>query len=142
MPAASLRSITFTFAQSIDPNDRGSQKRRRRRNLAREERIFTLCDGTIDLVSAFFNVSSKEVRFLGRIGRADVAKVRQIAMYVAHVALHLSMAEVARGFGKDRTTVVHACHSIEDLREDPEFDRVVQTVERIVTVSFNSREDV
>ncbi len=44
-------------------------------------------------------------------------------MYVAHVTLRLSMADIGRGFGRDRTTVVYACHLIEDLRDDDDFDR-------------------
>jgi len=34
----------------------------------------------------------------------------------------LSLTEVARGFARDRTTVSHACHLIEDRRDDPDFD--------------------
>jgi chromosomal replication initiation ATPase DnaA len=137
VPAASLKSIAFPDAQPIKARVRSLRGRHR---LAREEHIFALCDGTIDLASAYFGVSSREVRWLGRSGSAGIARVRQIAMYVAHVTLGLSMAEVARGFGKDRTTVVHACHLIEDLRDHSEFDRAVQTVERIVNVSLRPRE--
>jgi chromosomal replication initiation ATPase DnaA len=61
-------------------------------------------------------------------------------MYVAHVALGLSMRDVGQGFGRDRTTVLHACHLIEDLRDDAEFDGMVATMERIVTVAFGRRE--
>lgn len=92
----------------------------------------------IDLTAALFNVSSKELRRPGRTA-AGVARVRQIAMYVAHVSLELSMNEIGRGFGRDRTTVLHACHLIEDLRDDIEFDRMVQTVERVAQAAFSSR---
>jgi len=104
---------------------------------ARDERVFDLCEGTIDVAAALFNVSSKELR---RPGRSDlgISRVRQIAMYVAHVTLELSMNDVARGFARTRTTVLHACHLIEDLRDDPEFDHMVQTTERVVIAAVGN----
>jgi hypothetical protein len=60
------------------------------------------------------------------------AFARQIAMYLAHVGLGISMAEIGRAFGRDRTTVVHACHVIEDRRDDARFDRVLDHLEEAV----------
>lgn len=69
----------------------------------------------------------------------SVARVRQIAMYVAHVVLRLTMSEVGAGFGRDRTTVLHACQVIEDLRDDPELDRLVLMVESVASAAFRGR---
>ena len=69
----------------------------------------------------------------------EVARIRQLAMYVAHVTLRLSMKEVGVGFGRDRTTVLYACHVIEDLRDDVEFDRMVVMTERIASAAFHRR---
>lgn len=66
----------------------------------------------------------------GKSRRAH-AHVRQIAMYVCHVTLPLSMEEVACAFGRDRTTVSHACRVVEDRRDDPAYDAFVGTVERM-----------
>ena len=60
-------------------------------------------------------------------------------MYVAHVVLQLTMGEVGRGFGRDRTTVLHACHLVEDMRDDPEFDRIVATAERVTKAAFEPK---
>jgi len=100
-----------------------------------------ICDGLIDITAALFDVSGKELRQPGRT-TLDVSRVRQIAMYVAHVVLRLTMSEVGRGFGRDRTTVMHACHLIEDMRDDPEFDRYVATTERVAIAVFGSRLDL
>jgi chromosomal replication initiation ATPase DnaA len=62
--------------------------------------------------------------------------VRQVGMYVAHVTLALTMSEVGRAFGRDRSTVNHACHLVEDMREDLEFDRIIQTIENIIRVAY------
>ena len=106
---------------------------------AKQERVIALCEGMVDLAAAMFNVSSKELRLANRCS-PGVARVRQIAMYVAHVVLEISMREVGEGFGRDRTTVLHACHQIEDLRDDEEFDAIVATFERVAKVAFGQPE--
>ncbi len=63
-------------------------------------------------------------------GEADVALARQLAMYLMHVVLGRIYHDVGRFFGRDRTTVSHACAVIEDLRDDPEFDAEVSRLER------------
>jgi chromosomal replication initiation ATPase DnaA len=103
------------------------------------EQKLELCDCMIDIASALFNVSGRDLRHSGRSSHA-VARVRQIAMYVSHVVLGLTMNEVGRGFGRDRTTVLHACHLVEDMREDLEFDRIVAMTERVAGAALrNSR---
>ena len=104
----------------------------------REETIVELCDCVIDLASAFYGVCGKELRMPGR-SRGQVARIRQIAMYVAHTVLDMSMAEVGRGFGRDRTTVLHAVHLIEDLRDDPTFDAILARTEHIAETVMRGR---
>jgi hypothetical protein len=58
------------------------------------------------------------------------AFARKLAMYLAHVAFGMSIGRVGRAFGRDRTTVAHACHVIEDKRDDPRFDRWLDALER------------
>lgn len=106
---------------------------------SRRDRVMADCDGLIDLAAALFNVSGRELRQPGRTS-LGVARVRQIAMYTAHVVLSLSMSEVGRGFGRDRTTVLHACHLVEDMRDDEEFDAVVSQTERVVRAAFGRQD--
>jgi chromosomal replication initiation ATPase DnaA len=100
-----------------------------------DERLFQVCDAVVDILAAFFNVSGGELRSHARCER-PVARVRQIGMYVAHVTLALTMSDVGRAFGRDRSTVNHACHLIEDMREERDFDMIVQTIETIVRNAF------
>lgn len=65
-------------------------------------------------------------------GKAPVARARQVAMYLAHVSCGLSLTDVGIVFARDRTTVAHACAVIEDLRDDPVFDRALELMEWIV----------
>lgn len=106
-----------------------------------DERIFDICDGMIDIAAALFDVPSRELRRPGRQS-LGVSRVRQIAMYVSHVTLRLNMTDVGRGFGRDRTTVLHACHLIEDMRDDADFDRVVGQTERVALAAFRDRKGI
>ena len=74
----------------------------------RDEKAVEICEAMIDICAALYNVCGKELRQAGRTSNA-VARVRQIAMYVAHVGLGISMQDVGCGFFRDRTTVRHAC---------------------------------
>lgn len=104
----------------------------------RGDNALEVCECMMDIASALFNVSGKELRRPGRTA-LEVSRVRQIAMYVTHVILGVSMADVGRGFGRDRTTVVYACHLIEDMRDDEDFDRVVVMTERVAMAAFRER---
>ena len=106
----------------------------------RDEYVIAVCDGMIDLMTHLFAVEARELRDTGRC-RAAVARVRQVAMYVTHVVLQLSMSETGKGFGRDRTTVIHACHLVEDLRDDPEFERIISSVEQTAARLFRLEGD-
>nr|WP_245312350.1 helix-turn-helix domain-containing protein [Rhizobium sp. R693] len=70
--------------------------------------------------------------------RRTFCHIRQIAMYVCHVALQIPLYEIGGAFGRDRTTVGHACHVVEDRRDDPAFDEFVAAVEGTVNSVFRS----
>lgn len=103
------------------------------------ERAVFVCDCIIDITAALFNVSGRELRQPGRTS-TSVSRVRQIAMYVTHVVMGLSMAEVGRGFARERTTVLHACHLIEDMRDDADFDAIVALTERVAGAALRGLE--
>jgi chromosomal replication initiation ATPase DnaA len=101
----------------------------------RREEVMEICEAMQDVLAACFSVPGRELRAQGR-ARAEICRVRQIGMYVAHVIAGLSMLEVGLGFQRDRSTVAHACHLIEDLRDDPDFERVILMIERIAEAVF------
>jgi hypothetical protein len=51
-------------------------------------------------------------------GGTAVTQARQVAMYLSHVVFGLSFSRVGICFGRDRTTVRHACRLVEDGRDD------------------------
>jgi chromosomal replication initiation ATPase DnaA len=78
-----------------------------------------------------FGVGQEDLYRLTR-GRAKIALARQVAMYLAHVVCGLTLTDTGRLFGRDRTTVAHACCVIEDRRDDPLFDRALDLLEWVV----------
>jgi hypothetical protein len=78
-----------------------------------------------ELVAVERGVSLKAL-FQPDRGQADIALARQLAMYLMHVEFGRLYADVGRFFHRDRTTVSHACALIEDLRDDPEFDVMLE----------------
>ena len=79
------------------------------------------CRQIESLVGSAFSVPLHDLRAASR-GPATTAFARQVAMYLAHVELGLSLSIVATQFGRDRTTVSHACGRVEDRRDDPVVD--------------------
>jgi chromosomal replication initiation ATPase DnaA len=63
-------------------------------------------------------------------GPPRIAFARQVAMYLAHVGFALSFEAIGRAFGRDRTTVAHACRVVEDNRDDIWLDLRLATLER------------
>lgn len=63
-------------------------------------------------------------------GPRNLVRARQVAMYLTHVGFGMSLSRVAAAFERDRSTVAHACHRIEELRDEPDFDVWLETLEQ------------
>lgn len=83
------------------------------------------------LVAQLYGVPMEELRAGTRRG-ARAAFARQLAMYLTHVVYRHSVTRVAREFGRDRSTALHAFRRVEDLRDDPEFDRRLTDLENVL----------
>lgn len=93
-----------------------------------ERRAEPRVDRVIALVERCQKVSRAQLMHRSRC-RRHVAHARQLAMYLIHVDLGHTMAETGSVFGRDRTTVSHACACVEDRRDDPAFDALVDSLE-------------
>ena len=82
------------------------------------------CRDIVSLVGSTFGVALSDLRATSRKSAAT-AFARQVAMYLAHVELGLSLSTVAAQFYRDRTTVAYACRRIEDRRDDAAFDKTL-----------------
>ena len=82
-------------------------------------------------VASVFGVDIADLLHPSR-GRAPIALARQVAMYLAHVVGGLQLSEVGRIYGRDRTTVAHACMVIENRRDEPAFNLTLDHLEAII----------
>jgi chromosomal replication initiation ATPase DnaA len=83
------------------------------------------------VVSLVFSINEQQLFHTNR-GKADIAFARQVAMYLAHIVCGFSLTEVGKHFGRDRTTVSYACSLIEDNRENPELDFLLDLMEQTI----------
>jgi chromosomal replication initiation ATPase DnaA len=70
----------------------------------------------------------------GSRGRAPAAFARAQAMYLTHVAFGISLTATGRAFGRDRTTVRHACARIELSRERADVELALTALETSLLV--------
>jgi chromosomal replication initiation ATPase DnaA len=89
------------------------------------------------LVGSAFGITGPALHAPGR-GAAKVAFARQVAIYLSHVRLGLSYSAAGRFFGRDRTTAAHACRVIEERREEPSLDSLVDCLERALDMHLQA----
>lgn len=94
------------------------------------------CRVTWRLVAELFAAACERDLPEGVARRRPRCHMRQIAMYLSHVVLSVPYQGIATAFGRDRTTVVHACAVVEDRRDDAGYDRFVEQCERCIKAVF------
>ncbi len=82
-----------------------------------------------EIVCEAYSIPHAELMAPDRRGAA-LAKARQTAMYLAHVVGQLTLYEVSEHFGRDRSTVSHACINVEDSRDSPVVEMQLEYMER------------
>ncbi len=114
------RAITIDFAEEVLADMFRASRRR------------ITIDEIQKRVSEHFRIRHAEMVSARRA--REVARPRQIAMYLAKQLTPRSLPEIGRRFGgRDHTTVIHAVRQIEKLRgEDSEIDNDVRTLIRVL----------
>jgi chromosomal replication initiation ATPase DnaA len=84
------------------------------------------------IVAQVYGVPVEEMRKPTR-GRPHAARARQIAIHLARLVFAMSHKQLAREFGRDRSTIHHACHTIADMRQaSGEFDSTLRWMESLL----------
>jgi len=88
------------------------------------------------LVTELFTAICGQDLSEGAARRRSLCHRRQVAMYLSHVVLSVPYRSIAIAFGRDRTTVVHACSVTEDRRDDAGYDHFIERCERCIEAVF------
>jgi len=88
-----------------------------------------IAEAAINLSCEAYGITKDELLAPSR-SQAHISLARQVAMYLAHVVGQLSLVQLSSEFNRDRTTVSHACHMIEDRRDSPIFERQMAFLEK------------
>lgn len=91
--------------------------------------VCDLCEKTVAMA---LGVPLNRLRARTRCN-ADVALARQIAMYLCHTTFSIILTEIGLHFGRDRTTVSHACALVEEKRDDLSFDVMICQLESLLS---------
>lgn len=89
------------------------------------------------VVAHAYGVTLDDLMSPSRVG--NIALARQVAMYLAHIVFSMSMSEVGRGFGRDRSTACYAIQRVEAMRDDPELNRTLGWLEATLRVVVEKR---
>jgi len=82
----------------------------------------------IAIVAIDFGVANRAILDKAK-GSSQLSFARQASMYLMHVVFQISISRVARAFMRDPSTASHACHTIENYRDDPFFDEKLNRLE-------------
>ena len=105
-------------------NQDGEARRRRFQRLRSDPEVFALAQLVADERGVTLTALMRRSR-----GHGKSAAARQLAVYLAHVMLERPQDVVAELFGRDRTTIAHACHLIEDMRDKAAIDAEIARIE-------------
>lgn len=78
-------------------------------------------------VARTYDVSEKDI--ISKRKTAELAKARQIAMYIARETTELSYKPIGEAFGKDHTTVLYAVKKVESfLKNNPHEKEIIDDI--------------
>ena len=84
-------------------------------------------DMILQTVSNFYSMPVDQI--LANKRSKDTVRPRQMAMYLVRKLTSYSLPEIGKVFGRDHTTVMHACNKIEDERKkSAETDDIIRTL--------------
>lgn len=75
----------------------------------------------VDEVSRTYSVSAEDI--FSRKKSAEIAKARQISIYIVHEVMGLSSTEIGKKFNKDHTTVLYTTDKIKKLIKNNEMEK-------------------
>lgn len=87
---------------------------------------------TTSAVALEFGIPTTAIRSRTK-GSSQASLARQICMYLLNVVFEVNVSRVARAYQRDRSTASHACHVVEDLRDDPVLNQKISKLEAFLS---------
>ena len=91
----------------------------------------------IHLVATTTGRSARRLSQPGRLNPLD-CRARWVAMYLSHIAFGWPLERVGHVFGVNRATAGHACRWVEDERDRPELDSLLDRLEALIAGLFDA----
>ena len=99
------------------------------------------CQLAMQLAAHRFDASRTMMLARGR-GSRRASVARQVAIYLAHVALGVPLGTTARQFRRHRSSAAFACRQVEDRRDEPAFDVALADLELAIRVLLDLASEV
>lgn len=81
----------------------------------------------VENCAKFYNIKKEDI--LGTRKTKEIAKPRQVSMYLMREILGISQLKIAKFFGKDHTTVLYAINKVEnEIAENPSFSLEIESL--------------
>lgn len=97
-----------------------------------EQKIGSTIEKIISVVARFYNLNLEEMK--KRTRKAEIAKPRQIAMYLLRDMVSLSFPSIGRIFGLEHTTVLYAFEKVSDgIAKDDVLKEQINLIKSMVT---------
>jgi len=127
MEGALIKLLAYSSLSHTDINMELA-RRALRETLGRSTGYQVTIDDVIKKVSSITNVP--EAKLIGKGRKMEIATARQIAMYLSRELVGASLVNIGLHFGgRDHTTVIHACRSIEArMKENPAFKSRIEGI--------------
>ena len=98
---------------------------------AQQQVIRITAEMVMQTVADYYGLTMKDLTSATR--RREVTVPRSIAMYLTREMIGMSLPQVGTLFGRDHTTVLHSCKSVEaNMKENPDMKAVVDDIQRLV----------
>ncbi len=102
------------------------------RDLIRDTRINLTIEEIQRITCQYFNISEDLVRAKTR--KREVVQTRQVAMYFSKQMTQHSLKTIGLHFGgRDHSTVIHSCQSVENqIETDPTFRQILEEIRHMI----------
>lgn len=112
--------------------EREVRRQTRQLHVLRTSAIQRRLQFSFELAALIYGVRPHLLRSSHRHSRA-ATDARQVAMYIANVALGIDFEDIGEFANRNRDTIRHGVERVEDRREDPGFDALITSMEVLIS---------